>query len=314
MRRALLVGIDEYAFGPLTGCVADASAMRDLLERNADASPNFDSELLSGPPVTVTRALLRERIERLFEQPADVALFYFSGHGTVNNLGGYLVTQDASRYDEGVPMNDILALANQSPVREVVVILDTCHSGALGQLPVINNQAGLREGLSVLAASRAGESAVEAGGRGLFTTLVCDALDGGAADVLGNVTAAAVYGYVDQALGAWDQRPLLKSHVAKLTALRQDRPAVPLSELRQLPTWFPEPRAAMKLDPSFEPTTVGHDPDKAAVFEVLQRCRAAKLVEPIGEAHMYYAAINSRACQLTALGRYYWHLANEGRI
>jgi hypothetical protein len=36
MKRALLVGIDDYStLSPLTGCVADASALNDLLERHA---------------------------------------------------------------------------------------------------------------------------------------------------------------------------------------------------------------------------------------------------------------------------------------
>ena len=29
---------------------------------------------------------------------------------------------------------------------------------------------------------------------------------------------------------------------------------------------------------------------------------------------MYYAAINGTGCQLTALGRFYWKLAYDGRI
>ena len=158
-----------------------------------------------------------ERLERLFSTPAEVALFYFSGHGTEeNNLDGYLVTPDASQYREGVAMGEVLALATQSPVHEIVVIIDCCNSGHLGSLPVVDNQKSiLREGISVLTASRSNEPAVEKAGRGLFTALVCDALDGGASDVLGTVSAASVYAYVDQALGAWDQRPLLKAHVSR---------------------------------------------------------------------------------------------------
>src|SRR5690348_9133069 len=84
-RRALVVGIDDYQFGPLAGCVADATAVSELLERHADGTPNFACRVLLGPPTTVTRALLMEATEQLFATPADVALFYFSGHGTENN-------------------------------------------------------------------------------------------------------------------------------------------------------------------------------------------------------------------------------------
>ena len=38
MKRALLVGIDDYVHHPLTGCVADAEAMAAVLERNEDGS------------------------------------------------------------------------------------------------------------------------------------------------------------------------------------------------------------------------------------------------------------------------------------
>jgi hypothetical protein len=35
---------------------------------------------------------------------------------------------------------------------------------------------------------------------------------------------------------------------------------------------------------------------------------------PVDAQHMYDAAQNSRTCQLTASGRYYWRLAKDGRI
>ena len=38
------------------------------------------------------------------------------------------------------------------------------------------------------------------------------------------------------------------------------------------------------------------------------------LVVPVDEEHMYYAAMNSRACRLTALGAQYWRLANEKKL
>lgn len=315
MRRALVVGIDDYPWAPLMGCVADATAVAGVLRSHADGSPNFDSQVLTAPAQVISRATLRERIDALFGAPADIALLYFSGHGTENNLGGYLVTPDAHRYDEGVPMSDVLTLANRSRAAEVVIILDCCNSGALGQVPAIDNdQAMLREGRTVLAASRAAEAAVEVDGRGLFTTLLCDALAGGASDPVGNVTVASVYAYVDQSLGAWEQRPLFKSHVSTLSPIRRNEPAVPLDILRQLPKWFPQADSVFPLDPSYEPEAEPRDPDHEGVFANLQRCRAARLVEPDGEEHMYWAAMHFRGCRLTALGRHYWRLAESGRI
>ena len=42
MRKALIVGIDNYPTSPLTGCVNDATAVAQSLRKNGDGSPNFD--------------------------------------------------------------------------------------------------------------------------------------------------------------------------------------------------------------------------------------------------------------------------------
>ena len=242
----------------------------------------------------------------------DVALLHFSGHGTVNNLDGYLVPQDAENYDEGVSMTDVLRMANQSRAFEVVIFLDCCHSGMLGNLPDIDNsRAVLREGVSILTASRGDQPSVEVGGGGLFSSLVADALRGGAADILGNVTAPAIYSYVDAALGAWQQRPLFKSHVSQLSALRKCDPPIDRSILRNLPFLFPLPAEDLPLDPSFEPTSDDADPDRVSEFEYLQALNRSHLVIPCGCAHMYDAAVYSHSCRLTPSGRYYWRLAND---
>jgi uncharacterized caspase-like protein len=169
MRRALHIGIDHYSHAPLAGCVNDAKRMLHLLERHHDGAPNFDCRLMVSSETDVTRPALRQAVEELFVGDSDVALLFFSGHGTVNNLGGYLVTQDVRSYDEGVAMTDVLTFANNSKAREVLIILDCCHSGALGQVPAIDNQkAILREGVSVLSAAREAEVAMEEGGAGVF--------------------------------------------------------------------------------------------------------------------------------------------------
>jgi uncharacterized caspase-like protein len=316
MRRALLVGINDYPSAPLTGCINDARAMERLLRRHDDGRVNFDTQLLTSDRETVTRARLRESIDSLFADPADVALLYFSGHGTENNLGGYLVTSDATLYNEGVALSDVLAIANRAAhITEVAVIIDSCHSGSLGTIPAIDNmQASLREGLSILTASRSSQSSLERNGTGVFTELVCSALDGGAADILGNVSVAGVYAYVDQAFGAWDQRPLFKSHVSRMLSLRSAKPAIDVAILRELPEWFADPDGEFPLSPRHEHTTEPHDPDAERIFRCLQRCNRVKLVEPIDVEDMYYAAISSTGCRLTALGRFYWKLADDGRI
>lgn len=321
MRRALCVGIDLYRANALTGCVSDATRLSDLLRRHEDGSPNFSTKTLVAPDggtmTAVTTAILRESFEELLRHPAEAALFSFSGHGTENNLGGYLVTQDAKKYHEGVSMSDMITIANESKVEEVVILLDCCHSGHLGNSPLVDNtKTLLREGVSILTASRGEQVSVEdaGGGGGLFTSLVADALQGGAADILGHVTAPSIYGYLEGALGAWEQRPLFKSHVSKLVPLRKCFPAVDISILRELPMLFPLPAEDLQLSPKFEKTSGVCDPSAAGIFEKLQALNRIHLVVPVNQSHMYDAAMNSDACRLTASGRYYWRLASSGRL
>ncbi len=321
MKRALFVGLNDYPGSPLHGCVRDATSMDHMLRTHDDGSPNFEGLLLTEAS-QVTRAGLKGAVTRLFGQPADVALFYFSGHGLLDkNLGGYLVTSDFTSNDEGVSMSDVLKLANESPAKEVIIILDCCHSGALG-LNTANSshpQVHLREECSVLTASRAEEPATEVNGQGTFTTLVLDALSGGAADTVGKVTIASTYAYVDEVLGAWEQRPLLKANVSRLNILRQCSAQVACESLRKLPDYFPTADYIFSLDPSYEPCrpdgfTHERNEENERAFACLQKYRAARLVEPVGAEHMYYAAINTKACRLTKLGQFYWRLAQDGRI
>lgn len=309
MRAALIVGIDDYPGSPLQGCINDAQRIDKLLSRNDDHSPNFSTELLISSNKPITRSVLRSKLNHLFSCNADIVVFYFSGHGLVNNLGGYLVTQDAIRYDEGVSMVEILAMINQSQ-KEVVIILDCCHSGAFGSIPAISKeQTHLQEGISILCASRSSESALEQGGYGIFSALVCEALSGGATNLLGMVTVADVYAFVDRNLAPWDQRPIFKCNVSRLEPLRKCDPIIDTSTLRLLPEYFESPDDEYSLDPSYEVTHRIAVVVNVETFSVLKAYRSAGLVEPVGEVDMYFAAINSKACRLTKLGQYYWHLA-----
>jgi len=319
MRRALCVGIDAYPFGELRGCVADAERMTALLGNHEDGKPNFECRKMVAPVGgavdIVTRSTLKRAIEQLLKARAEVALLHFSGHGTENNLGGFLVTQDAKSYDEGVAMADVLKMANDSRADEVVIFLDCCHSGHCGNAPSIDNtKALLRDGVSILTASRGDQVSVEASGAGLFTSLVGDALEGGASDLLGNVTAPAIYARVEAALGAWDQRPLFKAHVSTVVPLRKCRPPIDTGILRELPILFPVPAEDVTLSPEFEATFKKVDDAKREMFGKLQALNRVYLVVPVGVDHMYEAAMQSKACRLTAAGRYYWRLAKDNRI
>jgi hypothetical protein len=54
--------------------------------------------------------------------------------------------------------------------------------------------------------------------------------------------------------------------------------------------------------------------ENVEVFKDLQKYVSVVLVEPVGADHMYFAAMESRCCKLTALGWHYWKLTSEKRI
>lgn len=322
MKKALAVGIDNYPNSPLHGCVNDASAFASIMETHGDGSPNFAVRLETN---LTTKSKLKSLIVELFAGANDTALFYFSGHGILSSIGGYIVTPDYKNYDEGVSMDEILTIANISKAKDKIIILDCCHSGAFGS-PKISGGATAQiiEGVVILTASRDIESALEVNGHGVFTNLLLDALQGGAADLRGHVTPGSVYAYVDQALGPWDQRPVFKTNVTRFTSLRTINPQVPSEILRKIIEYFPVPEEQYALDPSYEDTNtdaVKHsviaplaNPENVAVFKHLQIYQSVGLVVPVDAEFMYFAAMNSTSCKLTALGYHYWRLVKEKRI
>lgn len=315
-RAAICIGINDYDYvSPLTGCENDARFIHERLSRHYDNSPNVASRLCLASETRLTKAELRRLATELFTKPElEVAIFYFAGHGSRTDSGPFLISQDARDADEGLAMGNLITKANESTARERIIILDCCHSGAIDQLFGSAQNIPLSKGVSILAASRDTETSQEIGGRGIFTTKVCDALDGGAADVTGSVTVASVYAYVDQVLALWEQRPLFKANVSKLVSLREAEPAVSKDKLRKLVDYFPTPDFVFQLDPSYEPTADPHHEENEAIFADLQRFRGARLLAPHGTEHMYYAAMDSRACSLTPLGRFYRARVEAGKI
>ena len=108
MKKALIVGLNNYPECKLECCINDAIAIKNLIESNGDGSPNFDVVSITG---SCSKEQLRTAVAKLFADDADVALFYFSGHGAEQD-GGYLVTTDFTSDSLGLRMEDVLSFAN----------------------------------------------------------------------------------------------------------------------------------------------------------------------------------------------------------
>lgn len=322
MRRALIVGINDYPGAQLKGCVNDATAIASILKTNGDGSPNFDVEL----KLNITkRGHLKRHIEELFKGDIEAALFYFSGHGYIDATGGKLVTPDYEDHDEGISMEDVMTLANKSEIKNRVIILDCCHSGIIGSTNSGGSQySNLTKGTTILTSSKADEVSVEIDGHGVFTSLLLDGLGGGAADITGKISPGSVYARIDQTMRAWGQRPVFKTNIDTFISLRDIEPSIPVEILRRIINYFPNAQDEYQLDPSFEETNspdIEHkviepyaNKNKVSIFKELQRMQGIGLIKPHEAPYMYFAAMESKSCKLTALGYHYWKLAKEGKI
>ena len=125
--RALLIGENDYASSPLKGCVNDMYAMAGMLQ---GLKNSFSTKTLPNS----TKSEIMSAISTAFAGTTDssVSVFYYSGHGVkaedYPTYHGALCPIDC---DNGIYITfSELANALSKVKGRVIVILDSCHSGA----------------------------------------------------------------------------------------------------------------------------------------------------------------------------------------
>lgn len=327
-RFAIGVGINHY-FGSgkneLTGCHEDVKTVMGLLKNQYNEATEFDveehiDEVKSSLKTQITTDALRALVGKVFNpnRKLEVALFYFAGHGAPGKSERefYLLSSDAKRPEHGMPMREVLDAANQcDKIQERIVILDCCHSGHMGDMSVGDGKmTSISDGVTILAACGKREEAMELEhSGGLFTRLLVEALEGGAADVLGCVTLASIYNFIDLRLNMAQQRPVFKASLSRLVSLRMCPPLIVSKILKKSLATFSHPDEHYSLNHSHESEIdeskrkQPFNPEAGKVFRGLQDLRAVGLVEPVGHKDMYWAAFHCLSCRLTLTGKLYWH-------
>ena len=185
----------------------------------------------------------------------------------------------------------------------------------------MENHAAIAEGVTILTASRGGEPSLERKGHGVFTSLLINALEGAAANLTGSITPVSAYAHIDQSLGMWGQRPVFKTNTDSFVSLREVDSAISLDDLRKLKKLFPTEDYEYRLDPSYEPRDEGRtdamppaEPRNNRVFSLLQKYNRHGLLVPVGADHMWNAAMESKFCRLTLLGKHYRRIADQGLL
>ncbi|MEO1620583.1 MAG: caspase family protein, partial [Cyanobacteria bacterium J06632_3] len=139
-RDALIVGINQYKSLPgLNAPAADADAVAVRLQTQGEFRVQRMPEAIKNKQAIVsqrrgvTAQMLEAALIKLFKPKGknipNTAVFYFSGHGLQREAGiqeGYLATSDTdpSSGNFGISLNWLRRLLQESPVRQIVVILD----------------------------------------------------------------------------------------------------------------------------------------------------------------------------------------------
>jgi len=144
-RYAVFVGINDYVpfedepGGDLLGAERDAREVREVLEERWALDP-ANALILLGR--SATKEAVRDALTVWLAgraEPGDLAIFYFAGHGSqVYDLDG----DEPDGLDETIAPADVLPTSSANDIRDdelrawlgaigadVVVILDSCHSG-----------------------------------------------------------------------------------------------------------------------------------------------------------------------------------------
>jgi hypothetical protein len=133
-RYAILLAAEEYAHYKTTPfCHADASALTRVLVDHCDYAPQHVLTRLLSLKETMLPTDILSDIEKLVHGAArgDTALFFFAGHGHVQNGEAFLLLphSEPGRFEQtALPLRDI-ADRLRTPQRVNVRIFDACHSG-----------------------------------------------------------------------------------------------------------------------------------------------------------------------------------------
>ncbi len=256
----LAIGVSRYADPALSleYADADARAMVETLSEAAARGPYREVRTMVLTNEQVSRESILSGLSRFLGQagPEDVALLFVAGHGIRDLTSGsyYFLPHPATAdtlLSDGLRMSDfdeMLRVVRRN-VRNVIVMLDTCHAGALG-IPAgrmvsadeMAAEMSTGEGFFLLAATKPGEESKEQSGlgHGAFTYAVIEGLRGAAdANSDGSLPLSELFGYVARRVAELTQgrqHPYSKMEGTDFTFLQVGAPAAQPVTPRPAPT------------------------------------------------------------------------------
>lgn len=164
-----------------------------------------------------------QRIEQILVKARknDLVLIYYSGHGKQDLHGRlYLATKDTDieiLKSTSIPIESIKRFIEDSNTNKVIIILDCCYSGSIGNTFL---RGGVDDQLQSLSKVRGtyiitGSTAIqvalekESEKHGIFTKHIIEGIrDWGAADEFGKITIESLYRYVYKQMQEGYQKPM----------------------------------------------------------------------------------------------------------
>ena len=214
---AVIIGINDYEHtSRLSYAVNDAHSVAALAQSALDFPPANVSLLIDAQ---ATRDNVLSCLHALHEKAGsdDRVLFFFAGHG-ITRTGhkgevGYLVPSDGHPTAplSLIRWDDLTKMAEFVPAKHALFIMDACYGGlAVTRGAMSGSSRFLKDILGrysrqVLTAGKADQLVSDSGGprpgNSVFTGHLLEALEGGAADEEGIITATGVMAYVFQRVG-----------------------------------------------------------------------------------------------------------------
>ncbi len=314
-KKALIIGNDNYKFtSKLRGAVNDANAIAQLLKKNADDSPNFDICLERN----ITNATIKEQLSKYFSRKCDHFVIYFAGHGIKFNGVGYLCGIDAYSQDVGIEMSWISEQINRCKTPEITLIFDCCFAGEMFNVADIKSDHSiLRQGVTLLAATTRDDLSVETNDqRGLFTSIIENGLNGAAADIRGEITAASLYRQAEQLLSPFQQRPVFKSTVTQNSPIRKSNALLEDGKLRLLckEPLFKEKETVVHVNPEILNKKSADLDIDYATYQLLYAYSQGGLLQFEKTKTLLDETMAWGTCRLSNYGKLIWDLLDQNRI
>lgn len=253
IRDALIVGINLYQDDNLHSLKApaqDAEAIARVLEESGEFDlvrrlPEAIDKNTKKPYIAQTRELslteLQKALVELFKpegrQVPDTALFYFSGHGLRQDLGiqeGFIATSDVApcRGFNGLSLQWLRRLLQESPVRQQVVWLDCCHSGEILNFNEADpGERGQARDRCFIAASREFESSFEDlnSPYSVLTKILLEGIDPDRCPQQW-ITNYSLVDFINQNLRHENQRPVFSNFGSPINLTRTWDTPIPVSK------------------------------------------------------------------------------------